>query len=150
MFILPSLTQQVTKNFVWNELYHIEDASSINEQVLGALHNLAWFVLQPIRDRVGVIKVTSAFRSPEHNSRVGGAPWSQHLYGEAADIVAAACSPAELGEVAREVGAYKVIVYDRHVHVSIPSHDFAHHATQYFARGSYRSRPRQHVEGDVT
>ena len=33
------------------------------------------------------IKVNSAYRSPEHNAKIGGVPKSQHLLGKAADIV---------------------------------------------------------------
>jgi len=43
-------------------------------------------VLEPIRRRFGVTRITSGFRSPELNKAVGGAPASQHMRGEAADI----------------------------------------------------------------
>ena len=47
---------------------------------------LAQKVLQPARDKFGVINVTSGFRSPEVNSSVKGSATSDHLYGRAADI----------------------------------------------------------------
>lgn len=43
-------------------------------------------VLEPLRRRFGVIRITSGYRSPELNVRVGGVPNSQHTLGEAADI----------------------------------------------------------------
>ena len=45
-------------------------------------------VLQPARDKFGVINVTSGFRSPEVNSApsVKGSATSDHLFGRAADI----------------------------------------------------------------
>lgn len=43
-------------------------------------------VLEPLRRRFGVIRITSGFRCPELNVAVGGAKTSQHMYGEAADI----------------------------------------------------------------
>ena len=43
-------------------------------------------VLQPARDKFGVINVTSGFRSPEVNSAVGGSATSDHVHGRAADI----------------------------------------------------------------
>ena len=44
--------------------------------------------LQYLRDYLNKpIKVNSAYRSPEHNAKVGGVPKSQHLLGKAADIV---------------------------------------------------------------
>ena len=49
---------------------------------------LAQKVLQPARNKFGVINVTSGFRSPEVNSHpsVKGSATSDHLYGRAADI----------------------------------------------------------------
>lgn len=43
-------------------------------------------VLEPLRTKFGPIKITSGFRSPLLNKKVGGVMSSQHLLGEAADI----------------------------------------------------------------
>ena len=44
-------------------------------------------VLQNIRDHFGEpVVITSAYRTAAHNKAVGGAAYSQHLYGKAADI----------------------------------------------------------------
>lgn len=43
-------------------------------------------VLEPLRRRFGVLRITSGFRCPELNRKVGGVANSQHLRGEAADI----------------------------------------------------------------
>lgn len=43
-------------------------------------------VLEPVRRRFGAVRVTSGYRCPKLNKAVGGAPLSQHLRGEAADI----------------------------------------------------------------
>lgn len=64
-----------------------------------ALRSLAIDILQPLRDAVGVpVNVTSAYRSPAVNEAVGGAKTSQHVLGEAADIVVAGMSPREVCE----------------------------------------------------
>jgi hypothetical protein len=53
------------------------------------LRELAWTILQPLRDAMGgPILVTSGYRSPELNAKTkGSSPTSQHSLGQAADIV---------------------------------------------------------------
>lgn len=49
---------------------------------------LADRVLEPVREYIGEpIKISSGYRSPELNKKVGGSKTSQHCLGEAADIV---------------------------------------------------------------
>lgn len=51
-----------------------------------ALQSLCLNVLEPLRRRFGVIRITSGYRSPKLNSMIGGSRTSQHMRGEAADI----------------------------------------------------------------
>ena len=43
--------------------------------------------LEEVREKVGPLSILSAYRDPAHNTRVGGAPSSQHLHGNACDPV---------------------------------------------------------------
>lgn len=52
-------------------------------------------VLEPLRRRFGVIRITSGYRSPQLNRLVGGAGTSQHMAGEAADIHMSSVESAE-------------------------------------------------------
>ena len=73
------------------------------------------------------IKVTSGFRSWDVNHAVGGVKKSQHLAGQAADIVPAK-SPErlrELFDLIRKRGGFQQVIYERKgnsvwVHVAIP------------------------------
>ena len=59
-------------------------------------------LLQKLRDKFGAINISSAYRSPEHNRKVGGVSNSQHVYGRAADITLGTNNTAErLREVAK-------------------------------------------------
>lgn len=64
---------------------HPEDGLT-NEEVVENLRQLAVKVLEPLRQRVGRVIVTSGYRCRVLNRAVGGVATSQHLYGQAADI----------------------------------------------------------------
>ena len=61
--------------------------------------------LQALRDRLGKpLIIRSAYRSPEHNRAVGGAPRSKHMDGTAFDVAMSNHDPAAFEAAAREVG----------------------------------------------
>lgn len=55
-------------------------------EAVECLRRLCQNVLEPVRRRFGVTRISSGYRSPELNTAVGGTAASQHLRGEAADI----------------------------------------------------------------
>lgn len=57
-----------------------------NETHVECLRALCQQVLEPLRRRFGVIRITSGYRCPALNEAVGGVKNSQHMRGEAADI----------------------------------------------------------------
>lgn len=85
---------QLSKNFTLAEMTASAYASEhgINEQfdppvaVIGSMRKLCEAILQPLRDEIGLISVTSGYRCPKVNSAIGGAVNSQHLKGQAVDI----------------------------------------------------------------
>jgi len=57
------------------------------------LQNLCKEVLEPLRQHVGIpVIISSGYRCPELNRMVGGVANSQHMMGEAADIVVDECA----------------------------------------------------------
>lgn len=81
----------LTKNFTLSELSYANPEHGIENtpppMVIENLKLLAEKVLQPIRDHFKIpVIVTSGYRSPEYNLRIGGAINSQHIRGEAVDI----------------------------------------------------------------
>lgn len=77
------------------------------------------FKLEALRTKLGggAVKVNSGFRSIDHNTDIGGAGNSQHMYGIAADISVSGHSPAEVAAVAKTCGLSGVKAYKGHVHV---------------------------------
>jgi len=78
----------MTKNFTLAELTKTNTGlpNALPKHLEGNLRALAENVLQPARDALGAIEVTSCYRSPEVNKRVGGAKTSQHVQAQAADL----------------------------------------------------------------
>lgn len=61
--------------------------------------NLRWlceFVLQPLRDALGPVSISSGYRPKRVNQLVGGSASSSHLNGCAADITVAGRTPFEV------------------------------------------------------
>jgi zinc D-Ala-D-Ala carboxypeptidase len=79
-----------------------------NAQQIRNLRFLVVNILQPLRDAIGPVKVTSGFRSKAVNAHpsVGGSSHSQHLQGLAADIVSPTgeWSPEEITRVLIDLG----------------------------------------------
>lgn len=78
------------------------------------LHPEALDRLQALRDQLGKpLIVRSAYRSPEHNRNVGGAPRSKHMDGTAFDIAMGNHDPVAFAEAARAVGFLGFGTYPR-------------------------------------
>jgi hypothetical protein len=88
----------VSPHFTWEELTRTGQTAlqatnrAEAEQYRAQLTALATTLLEAIRAKFGPIKINSAFRGPSVNAAVGGSKTSQHMRGEAADIVAPAVS----------------------------------------------------------
>lgn len=82
--------------------------------------------LQVLRDEVKKpIKITSGYRSPEHNAKIGGAKASQHITGKAADIKIEGMTPKQVAAVIEKlIAAGKITeggigIYKTWVHYDI-------------------------------
>ena len=90
--------KQLTKNFKVKEFACKDGSDTI------FIHDKLPMVLQYIRMRTGKsVVLTNAYRTETHNAEVGGAEYSQHLYGTAADIRVKGYTPATLASIAREI-----------------------------------------------
>lgn len=85
----------LTRNFKARE-FACKDGSDvifISEGLVG--------ILQAIRSHFGrPVTVNSGYRTPAYNEKVGGAKFSQHLFGTAADITVSGVSPEDVADYA--------------------------------------------------
>lgn len=130
-------------NFTMSELIHSDEAKryGINnipndKQVLDNLLILITECLQPIRDYIKKpIRVTSGYRCKTLNDlpTIKGAKNSEHLTGQAADIVVAGMTPKQLIQKIKQSGVEYRQLIDEHscwVHISYSrgnniKHDFS-------------------------
>ena len=80
-------------------------------------------VLQKIRNHFGKpVTITSAYRTPPHNSKSGGTTYSQHLYGKAADIKISGVTPKKVADYAETLLDNGGIgIYNTFTHIDVRS-----------------------------
>jgi zinc D-Ala-D-Ala carboxypeptidase len=78
----------LSKNFTLAELTKTSTglSNALPNDLEANIQSLVDNILQPVRDALGVIIVTSCYRSPEVNKAIGGSSTSQHCLGQAADL----------------------------------------------------------------
>ena len=83
---------KLSRNFSLQELTKSETAirkgidNTPSDKVISNLTTLCDMVLQKVRNKLGVVMVTSGYRSPELNKAIGGSATSDHCKGLAADF----------------------------------------------------------------
>lgn len=89
---------KLTANFSLSE-FNCKSGALMPANVLNNIKILAE-QLQVLRNEINApISINSGYRSPAHNAKVGGAKASQHLLGNAADIVVKGYTPKQVAEV---------------------------------------------------
>ena len=91
---MNSLTTKLSEHFSLGEFVRSSTAQRMSidntpdAEVIENLRNLCTKVLEPLREHLGQpVVITSGFRSKRLNETVGGVKNSQHLRGEAADLM---------------------------------------------------------------
>lgn len=123
---------QLTQNFFLDEFCRSQTAARMGRAVeieVGSdyhqrLKLLCELILQPLRDALGPVTVTSGFRPLWLNALVGGSPTSSHPEALAADIVVAGHAPHQVAawiaeNIDEDVRDQLILEFDEWVHVSI-------------------------------
>mgnify|MGYP000657494523 CR=1 FL=1 len=114
----------LTTNFNLIE-FQSKDGSQMPPEVLKNIKELAED-LQVIRDYIKKpIHINSAYRSPEHNKKIGGKRNSYHIKGMAADITVKGYTPRKLYSVVRKlrkqgkIGVNGIGLYNGFLHIDL-------------------------------
>ncbi|GFM34207.1 D-Ala-D-Ala carboxypeptidase family metallohydrolase [Desulfovibrio subterraneus] len=87
------------------------------------LQHLCLTLLQPIREALGPVVISSGYRPPWLNEQIGGSPRSDHMSGLAADITVPGKTALEVAEAIRGMGlGFKQLIneHGRWVHIAAP------------------------------
>jgi hypothetical protein len=101
---MTNLKMNLTKNFqLWEFVVSTTaDRNGLdntpNAQEIQHLTKLCETILQPARDALGPLKISSGFRSQELNDFVGGVANSDHRLGFAADVIPVSVGTRQLAE----------------------------------------------------
>jgi len=91
--------------------------------VVERLRELCIELLEPVRAKVGPLRVTSGYRRPKVNVAVGGSSTSAHMSGWAADVVPVRGTPEQIMRLLHEAGQAlawdQAILYTSHVHLGL-------------------------------
>jgi len=108
---------QLTKNFNLQEFECTHPGHRhvrVDEKLVEKLQELRNILSRPIF-------ITSAFRCKKRNNMVGGAKVSQHLYGQAADIMLSNQEKdiEQIAEIAKDIGFSGIGFYKTFIHLDV-------------------------------
>lgn len=118
MLYKKGLSSQLSKNFKSREFDCKCKGYCKNTMIEKQLINF----LQQIRNHFDKpVIINSGYRCGEHNKAVGGARYSRHTIGAAADIVVKGIEPVEVAKYCESIGIKGIGLYDSFVHVDTRS-----------------------------
>lgn len=105
---------KLTKNFKVKE-FACKDGSQVV-----FIDDYLYTILDILRNKLGkAVIITSGYRTPAHNAKVGGAKYSYHMRGMAADIRVEGMTAKELAKELDKIipDGCGIIVYNTWVHI---------------------------------
>ena len=101
--------QEATKS---NTAIRLGIDNTPNQATIETMIETAEKIFQPLRDKLGAIRVSSFYRSPELNRAIGGSKSSQHCKGEAIDMQGILASNKILFDSACELEEFDQIIWE--------------------------------------
>jgi len=138
---------RLSKNFTLDEFLVSQTATRHDidmtppDWVMDNLQRLVTGCMQPLRDETGPIFISSGFRPPELNEKIGGSKTSAHMRGDATDFKVLNQSPFETCELIIAMGLpFDQVIHEfgRWVHLGVADILRAEQLTAYKKDGKTR------------
>jgi len=110
---------KLSKNFTLDEFVRSNTALSLginnkpDGKVVCRLQTLVDNILQPLRNVIGPIIITSGYRSPKLNTAIGGSANSQHVLGFAADFITTETSLTVVAEIIKKDFPFDQLILEK-------------------------------------
>ena len=138
---------QLSKNFVSTEF----DCNQSDCCTITYIDSDLVQILQKIRDHFGKsVNISSAYRCPSYNKRVGGASKSYHVKGQAADIKISGVSPLLVAQYAESLGVKGIGYYDTFVHIDTRTSKFYWYSDAQIPRDTFQVKQEEVKPTTVT
>ncbi len=147
----------LSRNFTLSELIKSDTAirkginNNPNAEQIEKLKALCENILQPVRDQLGRVKITSGFRSVDLCMTIGSSANSQHAKAEAADFECVGVDNAELADWIKDNLPYDQLIVEYYtpgepnsgwIHCSyIPDQPRASYLWAYRSEGKTKYKP---------
>ena len=110
--IMETLSDIQLQPDFWLSEFACDDQVDIDMRLVRELQKLRDFISKPIN-------ITSGYRTPERNKKIGGSSKSKHMEGIAADIYVEGMSVEELYYIAKHFNFMGIGIYNYHLHVDV-------------------------------
>lgn len=113
MIVTIDKNSKITENFKLKEFVCKDGTLKTSDLTIELFERL-----QILRDIIGAITITSGYRSPDYNKKIGGSPKSNHMKGEAVDIrwFNKNWTIEQVSDIAHGLG-FRVLVYNWGLHL---------------------------------
>lgn len=108
----------ISKNVTYAEATRSQTAKRLgidntpSEAIIETMKLTAEKVFQPLREKLGPIRISSFYRSPDLNRAIGGSRSSQHMKGEAIDCSGINVTNKELFNTACDLEEFDQLIWE--------------------------------------
>lgn len=120
--MIKSYIMKTEGNTQLGKHFKVKEFACKNGSPVVFIDEYLWTILDILRNKIGKpIIITSGYRTPEWNEKVGGAKYSYHMRGMAADIRVEGMTPKQVASELNKIAPDEcgIIVYRGWVHFDV-------------------------------